>query len=282
MLQIPNYSIQCNGQLFSLHQPVVMGILNLTEDSFYDGGWHQQEYDAKKRVREMIQDGASIIDMGATTTKPGTPLSQPDMEINKLQPMITYIKKNFPDILISIDTYHSAVADSCLNSGAHIINDISGGLIDPNIFPTTAKHKAPMILMHIQGTPETMQVQPKYNQLIQEVMLQLAQQTEKALDAGIQDIIIDPGFGFGKNTEHNYELMNKLEAFHVLERPLLVGVSRKSMIWKVLNSTPAQALTGTIALNMVALQKGAHLLRVHDVKEAVETIKIYQALQQIG
>lgn len=277
-LSVSSYSIQSKGRLITLEEPVVMGILNLTEDSFFDGGKYTETEKITQRIHQVADEGAQIIDIGATTTKPGTPISHPDEEIKKLIPAIEQIRRNYPEMLISVDTYHSSVAEACLESGANMINDISGGLLDPGIFSVTAKHRAPIVLMHIQGTPETMQVQPTYKNLIQEVVQQLAAQTEKAISAGINDIIIDPGFGFGKTIAHNFELLNKLETFHILQRPLLVGISRKSMIWKTLKTTPKDALTGTIALNMTALQKGAKILRVHDVKEAVETVKIFQAL----
>lgn len=257
-----------------------MGILNLTEDSFFDGGKYFKKDEALKRAEQIISEGADIIDIGATTTKPGTPISHPDTEITKLSPVIEVIRTSFPEVIISVDTYHSSVAEAALESGAHIINDISGGMLDPEIFKVTAKHHAPIVLMHIQGTPETMQMQPEYKNLIQEIIHHLAVQTETALSAGIQDIIIDPGFGFGKTIPHNFELLNKLEAFHVFQRPLLAGISRKSMIWKTLQTSPKEALTGTIALNMYALEKGTHILRVHDVKEAAETIQMYLALKQ--
>lgn len=274
------YSVNCRGQLISFDQPQVMGILNLTEDSFFDGGKYFKKDEALKRAEQIINEGASIIDIGATTTKPGTPFSHPDEEIKKLIPVVELIRTSFPEIIISIDTYHSPVANAVMEKGAHIINDISGGLFDPEIFAVTAKYHVPIVLMHIQGTPETMQIQPKYKNLIQDVIYQLAVQTEAALSYGIQDIIIDPGFGFGKTVAHNFELLNKLEAFHVFRRPLLVGISRKSMIWKTLQTSAKDALTGTIALNMYALEKGADILRVHDVKEAVETVQMYLALKQ--
>lgn len=277
---ITPYSINCRGKLLSFEIPQVMGILNLTDNSFYDGGKYFDENSAKARVHQIIDEGASIIDLGATTTKFGTPISDMDLELERLLPIIDFIKNEYPEIFISIDTYHGKVADISLEHGAHIINDISGGMIDESIFEVCAKHQAPYVLMHIQGTPENMQVQPQYGHVVQEVMTQLARQTKKAIDAGIKDIIIDPGFGFGKNISHNYQLMNQLEAFSILQRPLLVGISRKSMIRKVLDTTPQESLTGTIALNMYALSKGAQILRVHDVKEAVETVKLWQEIKK--
>lgn len=271
--------LNCQGQPYYIESPQVMGILNLTDNSFYDGGQYLQFEATKKRIQQIVDEGAHIIDIGATTTKPGTPWSQAKDEIEKLLPVIEYIRNTFPKIWISIDTYHSEVAEQCLAARAHIINDISGGLFDEKIFEVCSKYKAPYILMHIQGSPETMQIQPEYKNLLQEVSLHLMKQYEKAKKAGVLDIIIDPGFGFGKTNDHNFQLMNQLEVFSILRAPLLVGISRKSMIWKTLSKTPEQALTGTIALNMFALEKGAHFLRVHDVKEATEVIKIFNALK---
>lgn len=275
-----SYSLNCQGKLLNIDTPLVMGILNLTDNSFFDGGKYFNFQNAKDRVRQIVEEGATIIDIGATTTKPGTPISLASDEIKKLIPVIEFIKKEYTNLWISIDTYHSEVAEKCILAGAHIINDISGGLIDEKIFDVCAKYSTPYILMHIQGTPETMQNNPTYKNVVQEVVQQLLVQYQKAQKAGIKDIIIDPGFGFGKNTEHNFTLMKELEVFHTFKLPLLVGISRKSMIWKTLDTTPEHALTGTIALNMCALERGTHILRVHDVKEAVEVVKIYSALRK--
>ncbi|MCO5231503.1 MAG: dihydropteroate synthase [Chitinophagales bacterium] len=273
------YSLNIKGRLIEINTPLIMGILNLTEDSFYDGGKFFAADDALRQIDKIVQEGADIIDIGASTTKPGSKISHPNNEIEKLSGIIEYITQQYPEILISIDTYHHEVADFCINAGAHIINDISGGLIDEKIFSIAAQHQVPIILMHIQGTPETMQIQPTYNNLIQEVIQQLNHQINKAIAAGVKDIIIDPGFGFGKTLSQNFELFNQLNTFQLLGKPLLVGISRKSMIWKTLETTPQDALTGTIALNMLALKYGANILRVHDVKEAVETVKIHKALK---
>ncbi|MCO5249121.1 MAG: dihydropteroate synthase [Chitinophagales bacterium] len=274
------FSINCKGNLISLRTPMVMGVVNLTQDSFFDGGQYFDFEKALLQVEKDVHDGAAIIDLGATTTRSGTPVSHPDDEIKKLIPVIEAIKKSFPQTLISIDTYHSQVTEACLEKGADIINDISGGTIDEKIFEVTARYRAPYILMHIQGTPETMQIQPHYNNLMQEVIQQLKRQCDKAISYGIKDIIIDPGIGFGKTTEQNFELLQNLEVLSVLSHPILIGVSRKSLIWKTLQSSPQEALTGTIALNMHALSKGANILRVHDVKEAKETIEMYLALEK--
>ena len=277
---IQAFTLNMRGQILSLETPKVMGILNLTKDSFYDGGQYQEVELAIQKIDQMIAEGVDIIDLGATSTRPGSPISQADDEIKILSLIIEYLSKNHPNTYTSIDTYHSSVAEAALEGGAHIINDISGGLYDDKIFAITARYKAPIVLMHIQGTPETMQIQPTYKNLVQEVMLHLAQQTEKAIEAGVQDIIIDPGFGFGKTINHNFTLFDQLENFKIFQRPILVGISRKSMIWKTLQTSPEEVLTGTIALNMLALEKGANILRVHDVKAAKETISIYNALHQ--
>lgn len=276
-------TINCRGNLIEIDRPWVMGIVNLTENSFYDGGSYTTDKKIFDRIYQIVEEGVNIIDLGATTTRPGTPISNPQEEIDKLLPVIEHILDKYPSQLISIDTYHSSVAQSCLEAGAYIINDISGGTMDAQMFQTVAQYDAPYILMHIQGTPENMQNNPTYHNLIQDVIYQLAQQVGKAQQAGIQDIIIDPGFGFGKTTQHNFELMSKLESFHIFDKPILVGISRKSMIWKTLNATPqsTQTLIGTTALNMHALQKGALILRVHDVKEAVATIEMYLQINSI-
>ncbi|MCO5234232.1 MAG: dihydropteroate synthase [Chitinophagales bacterium] len=273
------FSFNIKGKLIEYSSPLIMGILNLTKDSFYDGGKYDDERLAFQQIDKMVGDGADIIDMGAISSKEGSLISLPEIEIKKLIPAIRYIHQNYPHILISIDTYHHQVADECLSLGAHIINDISGGLMDEKIFLIASKHQVPIIIMHIQGTPETMQIHPSYNNLVQEVVLQINQQITKAKSYGVQDIIIDPGFGFGKTLAHNFELFNQIKTFQLFKRPILIGISRKSMIWKTLDTSPQNALTGTIALNMLALEYGTNILRVHDVKEAFETLKIFNALK---
>ncbi len=263
---------------FSL--PTVMGILNVTEDSFYDGGKYQSEKYWLQRTEEMISQGASIIDIGAESTRPGAKKVEVKDEINKLLPVIKSIKKRFPDVVISIDTYHSQTAKACVETGADMINDISGGSIDENMLATIAALKVPYILMHIKGTPQDMQKNPQYHHLIQEVNDFFTDKIQRLNELGFDDIILDPGFGFGKTVQHNYQLMNQLEFFTAQKHPVLVGISRKSMINKVLDCLPKDALNGTTVLHTISLLKGAKILRVHDVKEAMETIKIVEQLKR--
>jgi dihydropteroate synthase len=271
-------SLNCGGTLLSLERPLVMGILNLTPDSFYDGGKHKNTNDVLKHVSKMLEEGADIIDIGAVSTKSGAKEIPADDEKNKLIPILNIIKKEYPKTIISIDTYRSEVAKAAVNCGAHIINDISAGSFDKEMFKTISEIQVPYIIMHIQGTPLNMQVNPVYKNVVKEVVFYLSEKVEELKRLGVNDIIIDPGFGFGKTVDHNYELLNNLEYFKVFELPLLVGFSRKSMINKVLNTSPAEALNGTTVLNTIALMKGANILRVHDVKETVEAVKIIEKL----
>lgn len=275
-----NQRINSKGRLINLSAPLVMGILNISDDSFYDGGQHVTTSAALKQCEKMLTEGAAIIDIGASSTRPGAKLNSATEEAVKLLPVISAIRNKFPECIISVDTYHASVAEMAVDNGADFINDISGGEFDPEMFATIARLKVPYVLMHIQGRPENMQLNPHYQNLMQEVMLYFADKLNKLRELGVNDIIIDPGFGFGKTTEHNYELLQKLDVFAMLERPLLVGFSRKSMINKVLKTTPEQALNGTTVLNTIALLKGANILRVHDVKEAVEAIKITSMLDK--
>lgn len=272
-------SINSKGKLINLDKPLVMGILNITEDSFYDGGQHISESNYLKQCQKMLDEGADIIDIGANSTRPGAKLNTATEEAVKLLPVIKAIRSKFPESIISVDTYHASVAKMAVDNGADIINDISGGAFDLQMFATIARLKVPYVLMHIQGIPENMQQNPVYENLIQEVMLYFAEKINQLRQLGVNDIIIDPGFGFGKTLEHNYELLQKLELFSMLDLPVLVGFSRKAMINKVLKTTPAEALNGTTVLNTISLLKGANILRVHDVKEAVEVIKITNMLK---
>lgn len=277
----PKTSINCRGKLLNLDKPLIMGILNVTEDSFFDGGKHNSEKQWLIQTAKMISEGTDIIDIGAASTRPGAKLITQDEEIIVIQKVLKSIRKEFPEIPISIDTYYSKVAEISVDNGADIINDISGGDIDKEMFATIGRLKIPYILMHIKGTPENMQQLPLYDNLIQEIILYFAEKINKLKSLGVNDIIIDPGFGFGKSLEDNYKLMNQLEVFHFFELPILVGISRKSMINKVLGCKASEALNGTTVLNAIALQKGAKILRVHDVKEAVETVKIIAMLNKI-
>ncbi len=265
--------------VMNFSSPTIMGILNITKDSFYDGGKYEYEKAWLERTEKMINEGASIIDIGAESTRPGAKKIEVEAEISKLLPVIKSIKKHFPNTIISIDTYHSKTAQKCVETGADIINDISGGTIDKEMFPTIAKLKVPYILMHIKGTPQDMQKNPHYENVTTAVNEFFQDRIQQLNELGFDDIILDPGFGFGKTVSHNYQLMNELEVFTQQKHPVLVGISRKSMINKVLDCTPEEALNGTTVLNTISLLKGAKILRVHDVKAAMETLKIVQQLQ---
>jgi len=274
------YTINCKGQLIDLSTPLVMGILNVTPDSFYDGSCYNGELAIGNRIEQMLEEGVDIIDLGAMSTKPGAAEISEEEEMKRLKPALKMINKYFSDAVVSVDTYRSSIAREVVEKyGVAIVNDISAGELDANMFATIADLKVPYIMMHIKGTPQNMQNDPQYDDLVQEIMMYFAKKLEQAKSLGISDIILDPGFGFGKTVAHNYELMKNLDTLKILERPMLVGISRKSMIYKVLETDAENALTGTIALNMAALLNGANILRVHDVKEAVQTIKIYQALR---
>jgi len=271
-------TINCGGKLLTIDKPLVMGILNITPDSFYDGGFYVSEIDQIKQTEKMLEEGADIIDIGAVSTRPGAKEVSKEEELKKIVSVIELLLKNFPKIIISVDTYRADIAKNAIESGAKIINDISGGMFDSKIFETVADLNVPYIMMHIKGTPENMQLNPNYSDIVKEIIFFFSQQIDKLKKIGVNDVIIDPGFGFGKTLENNYELLKKLDNFKIFELPLLVGFSRKSMINKVLNTKPYEALTGTTVLNTIALMNGANILRVHDVKPAVETIKIVNKL----
>ncbi len=276
-------TIRVNGELIDLSNPLVMGVLNVTPDSFFDGGRYATLASAYEHAVEMISAGAAIIDIGACSTRSGSIDVGTEEELKRLLPVAKQIRKAFPDVLLSIDTYRAEVAEVVVGEvGDCIINDISGGLLDENMFATIARLKVPYILMHIQGTPATMQQNPQYNNITKEVIFQLSKGVYKLHELGVSDVIIDPGFGFGKTIDHNFELFNHLDAFRFLELPMLVGVSRKSMIYKHLGISPDDSLNGTTVLNTLALKAGANILRVHDVKEAVQTIRIFQKIKQFA
>lgn len=266
------------GNLIDLSLPKVMGIINTTPDSFYDGGKNVGIEHALLAVEKMLEDGADIIDIGGYSTKPNAVEISEEEEERRVIPLIKTLIQKFPNIVISIDTFRSKVAEKAVDAGASIINDVSGGNLDPNMFKTVAKLKVPYILMHMRGTPATMQKLSDYNHLIKDIVIELSQKLEILRSLQVNDIIIDPGFGFAKSVAQNYELLNNLSYFKQLECPILVGVSRKSMIYKLLGVDAVDALNGTTALNMAALLNGGNILRVHDVKEAVETVKIYNQL----
>lgn len=273
-------TINVNGQLMELQSPQVMGILNITPDSFYAGSRKQTEADILSRTRQILEEGASIIDIGAYSSRPNAEHISPDDEMQRLRTALHLINRDFPDAVISIDTFRADVARMCVEEyGAAIINDISAGQMDEQMFTTIAQLGVPYIIMHMQGTPQDMQTNPHYENLLKEVFFYFSEKVQKLRDLGVKDIILDPGFGFGKTLEHNYQLMNHLEEFSVFDLPLLVGISRKSMIYKLLESTPEEALNGTSILNTIALLKGANFLRVHDVKAATEAIAIVQKMK---
>lgn len=273
------HTLNLRGRLYPLNQPQIMGILNVTPDSFYAESRTQTEEAITHRVEQMVTEGADMIDIGAYSSRPGANDVSAEEESNRLRMGLGIVRRLYPEIPISVDTFRADVARMAVEEGgADIINDISGGMMDKNMFRTIARLGVPYILMHMQGTPDTMQTAPHYEDVRREVLLYLAERIDRLNQLGAKDIIIDPGFGFGKTLEHNYELMNHFEDFQELERPLLVGISRKTMIYKLIGGTPQTALNGTTVLNTIALSKGAHILRVHDVSQAVETKRIFMAL----
>ncbi len=273
------FTLQSKGNLLSLHSPVVMGIVNLTSDSFYAESRSQSLSEALIKIESMIHDGASIVDLGAQSSRPGATLLSAEHELEQLIPVIEVIVKKFPQIWISIDTFYAKVADECIDAGAHIINDISAGEFEPQMLEVVAKHKVPYIAMHKKGNPQTMQLNPEYENVTQEVLNYFVSKKNQFEKMGIYDWILDLGYGFGKTVSHNYQLLNESEIFSVIGRPILTGISRKSMIYKPLNISQNEALNGTTALNMIALEHGSHILRVHDVKEAKECIELHCLLK---
>ena len=268
-------TLNLRGRLLELREPLIMGILNVTPDSFFSESRTPDEEHIAQRVKQMMNDGADMIDIGGYSSRPGADDVSTEEEMNRLRRGLRIIRKLYPDVPVSVDTFRADVARMCIEEeGADIINDISGGMMDRQMFRTVAQLHVPYIMMHMQGTPDSMQLAPHYDNLRQEVMLYFAERIDRLCQMGVKDIIVDPGFGFGKTMEHNYELMAHLEDFHVFGLPLLVGISRKSMIYKLLGGTPQTSLNGTTVLNTIALTKGAHILRVHDVKEAVEAKRI--------
>lgn len=272
--------INIKGALMDLSTPQVMGILNITPDSFYAGSRNQTAQEISERANRILEEGAGIIDIGAYSSRPNAENISPEEEMRRLRMALEILNKEHPDAIISVDTFRADVAAMCVEEfGVAIINDIAAGEMDPHMFDTVARLNVPYIMMHMQGTPQTMQATPHYDNLIKEIFLYFATKIEQLHAKGVRDIILDPGFGFGKTVAHNYELLNQLQEFSLFEMPVLVGVSRKSMIYKLLGGTPFEALNGTTALNTISLLKGANILRVHDVKEAVETVKIVEAMQ---
>ncbi|WP_302526350.1 dihydropteroate synthase [Phocaeicola barnesiae] len=272
--------INVNGRLMDLSYPQVMGILNLTPDSFYADSRKQSETEIITRTLQICEEGGSIIDVGAYSSRPNAEHISAQEEMERLRKGLRIILREKPDAVISVDTFRADVARMCVEEyGVALINDISAGEMDADMFPTVARLGVPYILMHMQGTPQTMQQAPHYDNLLKEILLYFARKVQQLRDLGAKDLIIDPGFGFGKNLEHNYELLDKLDEFQIFELPLLVGVSRKSMIYKLLGGGPEDALNGTTVINTLALDRGADILRVHDVKAATEAVQIYAAMK---
>jgi dihydropteroate synthase len=277
----PQTTLNCNGTLLDLKTPIVMGILNITPDSFYDGGKYLSEKNILQQVEKMLSEGAAIIDIGGMSSRPGAAIITAAEESNRVLPVIQFIKKEFPRVVLSIDTWRSEVAKSCFEEGINIINDISGGQFDEYLFETVASFKnVPFILMHLKGTPATMQIAPHYDNLLEEILQYFIAKAGRLRELGVKDIVLDPGFGFGKTLDHNYEILKKMHVFKIMDMPILAGLSRKSMIYKYLDVSPQDALNGTSALNMIALQQGAKILRVHDVKEAIQVIKLFKKLTE--
>jgi dihydropteroate synthase len=268
-------TINCKGQLIDLSTPKVMGILNVTPNSFFDGGKYKNESEIRSQVEKMLNDGATFIDIGAYSSKPNADFVSEAEELQRIVPIVNLILEHFPETLISIDTFRSEVAKACIENGAALINDISAGNLDDKMFETIAKYNVPYIMMHMRGTPQTMQTMTNYENIVKEILFYFSEKIAKARSLGINDLILDPGFGFAKTIEQNYEVLQKLDLFSILELPILAGFSRKSMIYKPLNSNAESALNGTTALNTIGLIKGAKILRVHDVKEAMECASLY-------
>ena len=272
--------INCKGQLIDLSVPKVMGILNVTPNSFFDGGKYKNEDEIISQVDKMRSDGATFIDIGAYSSKPSAEFVSEKEEINRIIPVIELILKHFPETLLSIDTFRAEVAKISIENGAAIINDIAAGELDNKMFDVIAQYNVPYIMMHMRGNPQTMQSLTQYGDIVKEMLFYFSEKVKKARSLGINDLILDPGFGFAKTTDQNYEVLQKMELFNLLELPILAGVSRKSMIYKTLNNSAQEALNGTTVINTIALMKGANILRVHDVKEAVECVTLFNKISQ--
>jgi dihydropteroate synthase len=273
------FTFNCKGRLLVIDKPLVMGIINATPDSFFAGSRQQSIDTIVSHAGKMIDEGATILDIGGQSSRPGSERITADEEMTRVLPGITAIRQSFPHIFISVDTYYAVVAREAVAAGADIVNDISAGQLDEHMLSTIAELRVPYVLMHMKGTPGTMHLAPSYEDVTREVLDFFISYVKKLHDIGIDQVIIDPGFGFGKTIAHNFELLKKLEVFSMLERPLLFGISRKSTIYKTLGTTPEDALNGTTVLNTIGLLKGASILRVHDVKEAVEAIRLVNAIQ---
>ena len=274
------FTLNCRGKILTIERPLVMGILNATPDSFYEGHLVKGNDGMLQLIKKMVEDGADIIDIGGQSTRPGSERITAKEEIKRVLPVIELVKNDFPETVISIDTYNSEVATAAVNAGATIINDISGGEMDNKMLDTAAGLQTPYVCMHMQGTPQTMQQHPVYNNVVADLLDYFSNKLQQCKKAGINDVIIDPGFGFGKTIEHNFTLLKNLHAFSIFNAPVLAGLSRKSSIYKTLNTTAEAALNGTTVLNTLALQNGAAILRVHDVKDAKEAIILSEAYKK--
>jgi len=275
-------TINCKGNLIDLNSPKIMGVLNITPDSFYDGGKFKDSTTVITQVEKMLADGATFIDVGAYSSRPGAENVSETEELQRIVPIVDLLVNKFPEIVLSIDTFRAKVAKECIIAGAAMVNDISAGNLDAAMMHIVSQLKVPYVMMHLKGTPQNMQQNTTYNHLLKDILYYFSEKITDAHEKGIIDIIVDPGFGFSKNLAQNYELMQKLELFNITKKPILVGISRKSMIYKVLKSDAKNALNGTTALNTIALLKGANILRVHDVKEALECIKIVEQLNAVN
>ena len=273
-------TINCNGRLMDFEVPKVMGILNCTPNSFFDGGKYKTETDYLKQTEKMLVDGASIIDLGAYSTQPNAPFVSEEEELNRILPVVSSIVKHFPEAILSIDTFRAEVAKQCIENGGLIINDVSAGFLDENMLEVVGKYKVPYIMMHMKGTPQNMQKFTDYDDVMKDMMFYFSERIATAKQHGITDIILDPGFGFSKTLDQNYEVLNKLELLNEFNLPVLSALSRKSMIYKFLETEPNQVLNGTTVLHTISLMKGAKLLRAHDVKEAVECVKLTQKMYE--
>ena len=274
-------TINCQGEIIDLSTPKIMGVLNITPNSFYDGGKFKNEFEIINQVQNMLANGATFIDIGAYSSKPKAEFVSELEEINRIIPIVKLLKKEFPNIFLSIDTFRSAVAERCIEEGAALINDISAGILDEKMMKIIAKYQVPYILMHLKGTPQTMKSLTNYENIIKEIIYYFSIQISKALELNINDLIIDPGFGFSKTIDQNFEILRNLEIFKNINLPILAGISRKSLIYKTLDTTPEFALNGTTVLNTLLLNKGISILRVHDVKEAMECIILYEKQNKI-
>lgn len=277
------YEHQCRGRLIDLSRPKVMGIINITDDSFYAGSRHTGDRDVVMAASQMLEDGADILDVGGCSTRPGSVEVPESLERERVCRATELIINHFSDAVVSVDTYRASVAEAAVvNSGASIINDISGGGMDAGMFPLVIRLNVPYIMMHMQGTPGTMQIDPRYDDVVADILTWFGKRLSPLKEGGVKDIILDPGFGFGKTVDHNYEMLRRFSEFKIAGLPLLAGLSRKSMIWKTLGLTPDEALNGTAALNMAALINGASILRVHDVREAREVVTLFEKIYPAG